>query len=241
MSDLNPEKCIFRPYTRGITLHLLSLSHTEKEAACRELSTFFYSRYARFEERLQAMLEYIYQPQESCQRAFIEKYLSGRNEIVLCGKCGHCAPSYNVPWNEQIVDANSQRRASGAPEYARDVAMVILEALCDHNGYFGHNTLIKMLLGEAFGQTSDGKKYPLHATARSSEHFGVLKNQRVKEMHLHDTIQRLIAGGYIFLEQRRKPATQQNAASEEMYQCLRLSPIGRDVLAGEVSLQAVQL
>jgi hypothetical protein len=236
LSELNPERCIFRPYTRGITLHLQSLSPTEKEAACRELSTFFYSRYARFEERLQAMLDYIHQPQDSCQRAFIENYLSGRKDIGTCGKCGHCAPSYDVPWNEQMVDANAHLRTPMQQGYAIDVIMVILEALRDHNGYFSQNTLIKMLLGDAFGQTGDGKKYLLNPTARSSEHFGALKNQRIKEKHLRNEIQRLVEHGYIVLEQRRKPG-QKSASSQETYQCLCLSPRGQDVLAGEVSFR----
>jgi len=239
LSDFDPERCIFRPYTRGITLRLQPLSHAEKEVACRELSTFFNSRYARFEERLQAMLDYIHQPQDSCQRLFIENYLSGREDSVLCGKCGHCAPSYDLPWNEQMVDANVHLRAPMQQEYTIDLAMAILEALCDHNGYFSQKTLIKMLLGEAFGQTSDGRKYLLNPTARSSEHFGALKNQRIKEPHLRHEIQHLIEHGYIVLEQRRKLG-QENSPSEETYQCLSLSPTGRDVLAGEVSLRVTQ-
>jgi ATP-dependent DNA helicase RecQ len=235
LSEMNPETCIFRPYARGITLSLQPLSHAEKEAACRELSTFFYSRYARFEERLQTMLNYIHQPQDSCQRAFIENYLSGREETVLCGKCGHCAPSYDVPWNEQIIDANIHFRASAQQEYTIDLAMAILEALRDHNGYFSQKTLIKMLLGEAFGQTSDGRKYLLNPTARNSEHFGALKTQHIKEQHMRDKIQHLTEHGYIVVEYRRKPG-QENSPSEETYQCLSLSPTGRDVLAGEVSL-----
>jgi len=235
LSELNPEKCIFRPYTRGITLHLQPLSQAEKEAACRELSTFFYSRYTRFEERLQTMLNYIHQPQEVCQRAFIENYLSGREDIVLCGTCGHCAPSYDVPWNDQIVDANVHLRTPVQQGYAIDVAMVILETLRDHNGYFSQNTLVKMLLGEAFGQTSDGRKYQLNPTARSSEHFGALRNQRIQEKYLRNEMQKLIEHGYIVLEQRKKPA-QKGTSVEDMYQCLNLSSTGRDVLAGEITL-----
>lgn len=235
LSDANPEKCIFRPYTRGITLQLQPLSQAEKEAACHELATFFYSRYARFEERLQTMLDYIHQPQDSCQRLFIENYLSGSKDAALCGKCGHCAPSYAVPWSEQIVDANVHLRTPMQQEYAIDLAMAILEALRDHNGYFSQNTLIKMLLGEAFGQASDGKKYLLNPTARNSEHFGALKNQHIKEQHLRTEIQRLIEYGYIVLEERKKPG-QKSTSGQEMYQCLGLSVSGRDVLAGEVSL-----
>lgn len=141
-----------------------------------------------------------------------------------------------MPWNEQIVDANVYIRDQAQQEYAIDVAMAILEALRDHNGYFSQNTLIKMLLGEAFGQASDGKKYLLNPTARNSEHFGALKNQHIKEQHLRNEIQRLIEEhGYIVLEERRKPE-QKNTSSQEMYQCLSLSTTGRDILAGEVSL-----
>jgi ATP-dependent DNA helicase RecQ len=237
LSELSPERCIFRPYTRSITLHLQPLSHAEKEVGCRELSTFFYSRYTRFEERLQAMLDYIHQSQDSCQRLFIENYLSGHKNTTPCGKCGHCAPSYDVPWNEQIIDANVFWKTSGQQEYAIDVTMAILEALRDHNGYFSQNTLIKMLLGEAFGQTGDGTKYPLNPIARNSEHFGALKNRRLKELLLRNEIQRLIENGYVVREQRSKPG-QKSTSSQETYQSLGLSPTGRDVLAGEISLRA---
>jgi len=119
--------------------------------------------------------------------------------------------------------------------------MVLLEALRDHNGYFGQNTFIKMLLGEGFGQKRDGTKYSLHPTARNSEHFGTLKNRGIKETGLREIIQHLVANGYVSLETRSKRERDPSVlTTEDSYQALSLTPLGRDVLAGEVNLNASQ-
>jgi len=237
LSELEPEKVIFRPYARGITLSLLVLSDEERVVAFDRLSAYFYERYHRFEERLQIMLDYIHQPGATCRRVFIENYLSGREDAVSCGKCDHCAPSYLVPWNDQIVEANIRYSSPDKRESRADAALVILEALRDHNGYFGQNTLIKMLLGESVGRKYDGKLYNLNLTARNSEHFGALKNYRLKDTNLREGIQGLIANGYVSLELRGKSRRNTNEITDEdNYQALALTPLGRDVLAGECDL-----
>nr|BBH87546.1 hypothetical protein KTC_22970 [Thermosporothrix sp. COM3] len=244
LSEREPENCIFRPYSRGISLRLLPLSLPEKEAAYRELSTFFASRYTCFETRLQAMLDYIHLPQVACQRAFIENYLSGKQESESCGKCGHCAPTAVLPWDEQRIEANIQHQlhAPLQKEYAVDAALIVLEAVREHNGYFSQNTVIKMLLGQAFGRSRNGTKYSLNTIARNSEYFGALKKQHTTEKQAHAIVQRLIEGGYISLEYRKKSRRVDVAEGfyEERYQCICLTQAGLDVLAGEVPLRDIQ-
>lgn len=236
LSELEPEKCVFRPYARGIHLRLLQRSTSEKEAACRQLSMFFTERYARFEGRLNEMLEYIRQAEVSCLPAFIESYLSGQSEIPPCGKCSYCAPHYALPWNEVLVEANvSQIRPIEQPSQA-EVALIILSTLRDHSGYFSQNTLIKMLLGEAFGRAKSGKTYQLHPTARHSEHFGELKSYHVKEQQVRDEILHLIEKGHILVQERLRPGGQEGL-EQGKYTCLILSPTGKDFLAGENILE----
>lgn len=237
LSELEPESFIFRPYTRGITLRLLPLSPIERETAFNNLSSYFYERFARFEERLNVMLDYIYLSSGQCRRAFIENYLSGHEHALPCGMCDHCAPSYPLPWNDRLVEANIHRHPPNQQESRVDAVMILLEALRDHNGYFGQNTFIKMLLGESFGQKRDGTKYALSPTARNSEHFGTLKNYGIKEANLREDIQRLVAGGYVSLEMRGKRERNPSVLNtEDSYQALSLTPLARDVLAGEVDL-----
>ncbi|MGH2510242.1 MAG: hypothetical protein ACRDHZ_22940, partial [Ktedonobacteraceae bacterium] len=233
LSEIEPKNCIFRPYARGIYLHLLPYSPTEKEAACRQLSAFFTGRYARFEQRLQDMLDYIHETKTSCLPAFIEHYLSGETHIPPCGKCGYCTPHYPVPWNELLVEANIAQTQPAQQVAQADVTLIILSALKDHNGYFSQNTLVKMLLGEAFGRSSNGKSYQLPSTARYSEHFGELKNYVLKEQHVRDKILSLSEKGYILSQERLRSANQESL-EQTTYTCLTLSPIGRDFLAGEV-------
>jgi len=241
LSELEPERCIFRPYTRGITLQLHSFSSAERDAAAQQLSTYYYVRYERFEERLQAMLNYIYLPYRQCRRVFIESYLSGRTDAAPCGMCDHCAPSYTVPWNEQLVEANIRPRSPDQQAHRIDAAMVILEALRDHNGSFSQNTFIKMLLGEGYGQKRDGTTYALTPAARNSEHFGELKYRRVKEKHIRDAIQHLVEHGYTVLEIRTKPDRDAAVGSEDnTYTVLTLTSSGRDILAGELNLYVAE-
>lgn len=233
LSELEPERCIFRPYSRGIHLHLLPCSSTEKAIACRQLSTFFTRRYAHFEKRLQDMLAYVRLGETSCLAAFIEQYLLGTADILPCGKCGYCAPRYPVPWNELLVEANIEHLHAVQQVSQTDIALIILSALRDHHGYFSQNTLIKMLLGETFGRSSSGTRYQISALARQSEHFGELKKYAVKEQHIHDEILRLSAKGYILSEERLRPGAQEGQRPVQ-YICLGLSPTGKDFLAGEI-------
>jgi ATP-dependent DNA helicase RecQ len=240
LSELEPERCIFRPYARGIYLRLSPYSSAEKEVACRQLAAFFAGRYARFEQRLQDMLEYIRQAEIGCLPAFIERYLSGRTDIPSCGKCGYCAPQYPLPWNELLVEANitqTQPIQQSLQADQTDIALSILGTLKDHNGYFSQNTLIKMLLGEARGRSSNGISYQLPITARQSEHFGELKHSALKEQHIRDQIRHLSEKGYILLQERLRPGSQGDQAK---YVCLSLSSIGRDFLAGEVLVEEMK-
>jgi len=236
LSELEPEKFIFRPYARGIHLRLLSCSPTEKETACRQLSAFFAERYGHFEQRLQDMLKYIYQAGTSCLSAFIERYLSGQVNIPPCGKCGYCSPQYPLPWDELLVEANiAQPHAIQQISQLNqdDIALIILNALKDHNGYFSQNTLVKMLLGETFGRSNDGTAYQLPITAQSSEHFGELKGYAVKEQQVRGEIHRLSEKGYILLQERQRPGPK----NQGKYLCFTLSPTGRDFLAGEILIE----
>ncbi len=114
-----------------------------------------------------------------------------------------------------------------------DIALIILGALKDHNGYFSQNTLVKMLLGEAFGRSSGGVPYQLPVTARQSEHFGELKGYKVKEQRIRDEILRLSEKGYILLQERPRSGPREDQQRTN-YICLGLPPIGRDFLAGEI-------
>ncbi|GHO61272.1 hypothetical protein KSC_001640 [Ktedonobacter sp. SOSP1-52] len=234
LSEIEPEKCIFRPYARGIQVRLLPCSPSEKEIACQQLTAFFASRYTHFEKRLQDMLAYIHHAGTGCLSAFIESYLSGQINIPPCGKCVYCAPQYPLPWNELLVEANitqphTTQQTSQVDQ--TDIALIVLAALKDHDGYFSQNTLAKMLLGEGFGRTSNGTTYQLPLTARQSEHFGELKHAALKEQHVRDVIQRLSEQGYILLQERSRPGSQENQAK---YICLALSTMGRDLLSGEM-------
>ena len=241
LSELASEKFIFRPYTRGITLRIQTLAQTESEIAFQRLSDFFYERYAHFEKRLKDMLDYVHLPAGHCRRAFLENYLSGQQDASSCGKCDHCAPSFRLPWSDQLVEANIRRRPPERQERRLDAALIVLEAIRDHNGYLSQNTCVKMLLGEGFGQRRDGTKYTLQPTARNSEHFGALKNFSIKEGLLREIIQHTIASGYLSLTTRGVGGqTSGVAVNEGLYQALSLTSLGRDVLAGEMNLALPQ-
>jgi ATP-dependent DNA helicase RecQ len=237
LSELEPERVIFRPYIRGILIHMKALMPEEREAVLTKLSNYFSARYTQFEERMQAMLRYIHLPGDQCRRAFLENYLSGRGDAVPCGVCDHCAPSYSLPWNDRLVEANIEHHPSNQQERCYEVAMTVLEALRDHNGNFGINTVMKMLLGQPYGQTLDGAQYRLPSTASSSDHFGALKHQGVKDAFLREEINSLVAHNYATFETRvRKGKSKNETNSTDAYQVLVLTPRGRDVLAGELDL-----
>jgi len=242
LSELEPERVIFRPYTRGILIHMKSLTPAEHEAALTKLSHYFSARYTQFEERMQAMLRYIHLPGGQCRRAFLENYLSGREDAVPCGGCDHCAPSYTLPWNDRLVEANIQHHPSNQQERRYEIIMTILEALRDHNGYFGINTMTKMLLGQPYGQTLEGTQYRLPPTASSSDHFGSLKHHGIKDALLREEITGLVAHNYAAFETRlRKGKGKNEADSTDAYQVLVLTPLGRDALAGEQDLTLIKI
>jgi hypothetical protein len=102
--------------------------------------------------------------------------------------------------------------------------MAILEAVRDHDGFYGMGTLQKMLLGEAFG-SSDGTRYQLSAYARNSEHFGTLRGA-ITRQRLREHFDHLIAGGQLATIEKSRPG------QASTYQALRLTDRGRDILAG---------
>jgi len=231
LSELEPEKLIFRPFSRGITLELANAPDSQ---AFTQLSVAFQLRYANFEQRLHKMLDYVDLPVGKCRQAFIENYLLGEQPRIsqACGKCDQCAPSYNIPWNERLVEASLPTVVKTATASEQVGANGILEALRDHAGYFTRNTLVKMLLGESHGQSSAGGKYPISPTARNSEHFGALKSSRHTAISLQSIIERLIREGYI----EKAARSYQIKGEQADYNALLLTALGRDVLAGELSL-----
>jgi ATP-dependent DNA helicase RecQ len=236
LSEQEPERVIFRPFTRGILLRLLPLSEGERERALQRLSTYFEERYLHFERRLNAMLEYITLPTGRCRKAFLENYLSGSSDAAPCGRCDLCTRAYPVPWDDLVIEANISQFAHQLQDQRRDVALAFLEALRDHQG-LGQNSFVKMLLGEAFGQRRDGTTYRLNPVVRNSEHFGSLKKYGIKEAGGRELLQHLITRGYVALEARRRHGgAVSESLSEGSYQALILTALGRDVLAGECNL-----
>jgi hypothetical protein len=240
LSEQEPERVIFRPFTRGILVRLPSLSDGERARAFQRLSTYVEERALQFERRLQAMLEYIALPTGQCRTAFLENYLAGEGAAAPCGRCDRCTQTYPMPWDDRIIEANISQRARPQEDQRSDAALTILEALRDHAG-LGQRSFIKMLLGEAFGQRRDGSAYSLKPVARNSEHFGVLKKYGTKEAQAHALLQQMIARGYAALEARsRREKTEGAAGGEASYQALVLTALGRDVLAGECNLDLAE-
>ncbi|HEX2913497.1 MAG TPA: RecQ family ATP-dependent DNA helicase [Chloroflexia bacterium] len=230
LSESQPENCIFRPFARGLTLEITSQA---SEAAFNQLSETFYQRYANFEQRLQKMLDFVDLPAGQCRRAYLDNYLlGGQLTVKACGKCDQCAPSYSVPWNDRRIEGALQAVTKLPSLSVTDAAMEILEALRDHDGYFSAHTIIKMLLGEAFGHSRDGGNYPISPTARNSEHFGALKTARLKTEQLQALLNQLLNRGYIEIKARQYQVNGEQAE----YNALALTQAGRDVLAGERSL-----
>jgi hypothetical protein len=151
-----------------------------------------------------------------CRAAFLIDHLTGASGSPRCGVCDLCAPHHPVPWSATAV---------ADPEPLEiEPTMAILEAVRDHNGLYGASTLQKMLLGEAYGKR-DGQQYQLSAYARNSEHFGALKGALTRA-RLQEYIERLIVGGPLAMLEKSRPG------NEGVYQALRLTDRGRDILAG---------
>ena len=121
---------IYRAYSRGITL-TVSPGLTD-DAHLVAIEQGFAARYQRFEERLQAMLNYIkLRPgQQRCRSAALINYLTGCDDAPLCGKCDLCSPtSEHLPWDPGV-------RLYGE-RLAVDIRLALLGAVRDHNGVFG--------------------------------------------------------------------------------------------------------
>ncbi len=213
---------LYRAYSRGITLML-----SAQLADVTYLETIeqrFANRYQRFEERLQAMLDYIkLRPgQKRCRSAALINYLTGRDDAPLCGKCDLCSPTNeHLPWDPGI-------RLYGEP-LSVDIRLAVLGAVRDHNGIFAKRTIEKMLLG--IPQTNvKGEIFRLSAAARASDHFGELDGTGAKADRVQRTIDVLIEGGYLRLTERTI------RAKGVTYTAVSITQRGRDALAGGVDL-----
>lgn len=213
---------LYRSYHRGITLALSpQLANVDYLQA---IERGFANRYQRFEERLQAMIDYIkMRPgQNRCRSAALINYLTGREDAPLCGKCDLCSPtSEHLPWDPGI-------RLYGEP-LPVDVRLSVLGAVRDHNGIFAPRTIEKMLLG--IPQTNfKGQVYPLSPAARASDHFGELDGTGAKAERIQRTIAALIEGSYLQMTERTI------RAKGITYTAVSITQRGRDALAGGVQL-----
>src|SRR5205085_1041605 len=156
----------------------------------------FVAQYERFEERLQAILDYIrLRPgQNRCRSAYLANYLTGRADAPICGKCDLCSPTNeHLPWDPGV-------RLYGEPLRV-DPSLALLGAVRDHSGWYGRWTLERMLLGipqTVFG----GEVRRLAPSALASDHLGTLEGSGVDSERLRRTLDVLIEGGYLELVQR---------------------------------------
>jgi len=212
------ELVLYRPFTRAMTFTVHA--NLANEGQLSVIAQRFSGRYARFEERLQAMLGYIQLKGSSgrCRSAYLIAYLTGQSDVPPCGTCDLCSPtSESLPWDPGV-------RLYGAPLQV-DVRLAILGAVRDHNGVFGRWAIEKMLLGVP--QTSyQGQIRKLPATARASDHFGELDGSGAVVDRVQRTLQVLTEGGFLELRERT------HRASGSTYMAVALTQRGRDALAG---------
>lgn len=217
---------IYRPYNRGVLLRLTAaLSDETRLTAIEER---FAARYARFEDRLQAMLDYIHlRPrQNQCRSAYLVNYLTGQSDAPRCGTCDLCSPTNeNLPWDPGV-------RLYGEPLQI-DVRLAILAAVRDHHRVFGRWTIEKMLLG--IPQTRmNGQVRQLSGAARASDHFAMLENSGADAERARRTMDVLLEGGYLELIER---TYRQGAGT---YSAVAITQKGRDALAGGVELPSFE-
>jgi ATP-dependent DNA helicase RecQ len=216
------ELLIYRPYARGMSFSL-DAGLTDP-ARFQAIEDRFAGRYRQFEDRLQAMLDYVrLQPgQGRCRGAHLVNYLTGRTDALPCGKCDLCSPtSTSLPWDPGV-------RLYGQP-LAIDIRLAILGAVRDHNGWFGRWTIDKMLLG--IPQTTfQGQTQRLSPSALASDHFGELQGSGADAERLRRTMEALTEGGYLQLQDK------QHRASRNVYSAVSITQLGRDALAGGVEL-----
>jgi len=207
---------IFRSFQRGTTF--APGPRTSDPSALGDAATAFLERLRQFSARLDEMIRYAQMRSDTgrCRAAFLIDHLTGASGSPRCGVCDLCASHHPVPWSATAI---------ADPEPLEiEPTMAILEAVRDHNDLYGASTLHKMLLGEAYGKR-DGQQYQLSAYARNSEHFGVLKGALTRA-RLQEYIERLLAGGQLVMLEKSRPG------NEGVYQALRLTDRGRDILAG---------
>ncbi len=216
------EMLLYRPYHRGVTLRLdAGLNDVTRLAAIEER---FVARFERFEERLQAMLDYIKlrQGQGRCRSAYLVNYLTGRDDTPRCGKCDLCSPtSEGLPWDPGL-------RLYGEPLRV-DPRMALLGAVRDHDRLFGRWTIEKMLLGIP-QVTVNGEVRRLSDLARASDHFGELEGSGADAERVRRTLDVLVEGGYLQLADRM------NRATGQPYSAVAITQKGRDALAGGIEL-----
>ncbi|HYO91723.1 MAG TPA: RecQ family ATP-dependent DNA helicase, partial [Pyrinomonadaceae bacterium] len=215
---------IYRSFARGS-----SFSPGERASDKRAVSEAvgqFQARLAQFSSRLGDIIRYaeLSSDRGLCRAGFLVNYLTCEGDAPnssratgRCGKCDLCAPAYPVPWSQAAVIAPEPLQV--------EPTVAVLEAVRDHEAQSSIHTLIKMLLGQAFG-TAGGQQYSLSAYARNSEHFGVLRGKLTQEKlkHYFDS---LVGGGYLSVVERQR-------TDGGVYQALRLTDRGRDVLAGAI-------
>jgi ATP-dependent DNA helicase RecQ len=213
---------LYRPYSRGVTLMLSP--DIRDPARLEAIEQRYAARYRRFEERLEAMLDYIrLRPGQSrCRSTFLVNYITGRQDGVPCGKCDLCSPTAeDLPWDPGL-------RLYGEPLQV-DVRLAILGATRDHDGWFGRWTIEKMLLG--IPQTTfEGQRRQLSPTALASDHFGGLRDTGANEERVRRTLDALIEGGYLILSDK------EHRGAGTTYSAVSITQKGRDALAGGVSL-----
>jgi hypothetical protein len=121
-------------------------------------------------------------------------------------------------------------RLYGQPA-AVDLRQAVLEAVRDHDGWFGRWTLERMLLG--IPQTRhQGQTLRLAATALASDHFAALQGSGATPDQVRRTVDVLVEAGFLQSRERRF------RGDEQSYHALALTQRGRDALAGGEELPA---
>lgn len=217
---------IYRAFSRGLSLRLTSSLADEATLLTTTLARFT-NRYQQFEERLQAMLDFISlrAGQNHCRNAYLTDYLSGAalGTSAPCGKCDLCSPAgLDLPWDPAT-------RLYGQP-LALNVGMELLRAVATHDNIFGRWTIQKMLLGVP-QTSSNGQVHHLAVSARNSSWFGALQDAGVAEERLQRILDVLVETGFLALSERELP-------NREKYSAVCITPKGRDALAGGVGLPA---
>jgi ATP-dependent DNA helicase RecQ len=213
---------LYRAYSRGITVMTAPALEDRQDLAV--IAQQFATRYERFEERLQTMLDYVtLRPgQGRCRSAYLVNYLTGGVDAPRCGQCDLCSPTgEHLPWDPGV-------RLYGEPLQV-DPRLALLGAVRDHDGWFGRWTLEKMLLG--IPQTTyHGQVQKLSPSALSSDHFGMLDGMDIDAERLRRTLDVLIEGGYIQWQERL------HRGAGTTYLAVALTQKGRDALASGVDL-----